>query len=83
MDQGLAGFSLLLILFCVVVGLLWIFVPFILMGTNKRLDRLIYLQNVTNDLLTKPVIPPPAPPLADWEIARAKNDKLDALAKTG
>ena len=32
---------LVLVLFGFVIGILWMFVPFLIMGTNKRLDRLI------------------------------------------
>jgi hypothetical protein len=42
--SGSAGLSLGMLfvaLFGVIVAILWIFVPFLIMGTNKRLDRLI------------------------------------------
>ena len=41
MGTALGGLSLLLALFLIVVGVLWLFVPFLIMGTNKRLDRVI------------------------------------------
>lgn len=49
-----AGFGLLgavLILVLVVAAILWIFVPFILMGTNGRLDKLLQQNQQIIDLL--------------------------------
>jgi hypothetical protein len=39
---GIAGglIMLILIIFIVIVLILWIFVPFIILGTNKRLDKI-------------------------------------------
>lgn len=55
MTDALSGFSALvilgLVLFALLVAILWIFVPFILMGTNSRLGRLIAEQRLTNALL--------------------------------
>ncbi|MFP8489564.1 hypothetical protein ACKGJO_10770 [Gracilimonas sp. Q87] len=33
--------GLILMVFLFVLGILWILVPFLIMGTNKRLDKLI------------------------------------------
>ena len=49
--NALGGFGVILSLFLIVVALLWIFVPFILMGTNRRLDKLLEEARETNCLL--------------------------------
>ena len=41
MTGAFAGMTLILALFALVIGLLWILMPFLIMGTNSRLDKLI------------------------------------------
>lgn len=41
MGTALGGLSLALALLALVIGILWILMPFLIMGTNKRLDTLI------------------------------------------
>ncbi|MGZ5036510.1 MAG: hypothetical protein ACXWHB_13955 [Usitatibacter sp.] len=41
MASTFAGITLILTLIGLVIAILWILVPFLIMGTNKRLDRLI------------------------------------------
>ena len=38
---AMAGISVILLLVGIVVAVLWILMPFLIMGTNKRLDKLI------------------------------------------
>jgi hypothetical protein len=38
---AMAGVSLVLFLVGIVVAILWILMPFLIMGTNRRLDKLI------------------------------------------
>lgn len=47
-----ATFVAICIVFAFVIGVLWIFVPFILMGANKRADRLLAEAKKSNQLLT-------------------------------
>ena len=41
MGSTLAGFSLVFALLGIVIAILWILLPFLVMGTNSRLDKLI------------------------------------------
>lgn len=41
MGSAFAGITLILSIIGLVLAILWILVPFLIMGTNKRLDRLI------------------------------------------
>ncbi len=41
MGSGLAGLSLVLAIVILVIAVLWICVPFLIMGTNRRLDQLL------------------------------------------
>ena len=41
MGEALAGLTLVLAIVGFVIAVLWILVPFLIMGTNKRLDKLI------------------------------------------
>jgi hypothetical protein len=41
MGSALAGLTLVLAIVGFVIAVLWILVPFLIMGTNKRLDRVI------------------------------------------
>ena len=41
MGTTLAGLSLVMGLIGIVIAILWILVPFLIMGTNGRLDRII------------------------------------------
>lgn len=41
MDVFAGTVGLILMVFLFVLGILWILVPFLIMGTNKRLDKLI------------------------------------------
>jgi hypothetical protein len=36
-----AGFYILFVLFLIVLGILWMLVPFLIMGTNNRLDKIL------------------------------------------
>ncbi|MEO8101923.1 MAG: hypothetical protein ABI790_05320 [Betaproteobacteria bacterium] len=38
---ALAGVSLIATLFLLVLAILWMLVPFLIMGTNRRLDKII------------------------------------------
>lgn len=38
---AMAGFSVVLFLVGLVVAILWICMPFLIMGTNRRLDKII------------------------------------------
>lgn len=42
--EVLAGFSIIIVLFLFVLAILWCLVPFLIMGTNGRLDK-IHKQN--------------------------------------
>ena len=53
--ETLASLYLIFVIFVVVVAILWVLMPFLIMGTNKRLDKLI-AQN--NELLKR--FPAPA-----------------------
>ena len=41
MGSALAGVSLIFVLIGIVVAILWILLPFLVMGTNGRLDKII------------------------------------------
>ncbi len=46
----LGAFAFLLaFIFLVVLFILWIILPFLIMGTNRRLDKLIDLMKKTNE----------------------------------
>ena len=53
--EGLAGtyfiVAIVIFVFLVVLAIVWLVLPFIIMGTNARLDRLIAAQSRTNALL--------------------------------
>jgi hypothetical protein len=38
---AVTGVSALLMLFLIVLAILWLLVPFLIMGTNRRLDKVI------------------------------------------
>lgn len=42
------------ILFLIVLGILWCLVPFLIMGTNNRLEKLVKQQAQLIELLKKP-----------------------------
>ena len=52
---GLAGtyliIAIVLTVFLIVLAIVWIMLPFIIMGTNSRMDRLIAEQRRTNEML--------------------------------
>lgn len=39
--EAMAGLSLVVGLFLIVLAILWLLVPFLIMGTNSRLDKLL------------------------------------------
>lgn len=39
--EAFGALYLVVVLFFIVVGILWILMPFLIMGTNRRLDKLI------------------------------------------
>lgn len=43
--------AIVVFVFLVVLAIVWIVLPFIIMGTNSRLDRLIQEQQRTNAML--------------------------------
>jgi uncharacterized membrane protein len=49
--EGYAILFLALTVIFVIMVIVWIFLPFIILGTNRRLDRLITEQQTTNALL--------------------------------
>lgn len=57
--EAMGGLYLLLGLFFLIVGILWILMPFLIMGTNRRLDKLI-AQNA--ELLQRRPAVPTKPP---------------------
>jgi hypothetical protein len=40
-SSGLAGVTLLLIILLVVLFILWMLLPFLIMGTNNRLEKIL------------------------------------------
>ena len=49
--EGISGLVfILIVLFLIILVILWILLPFLIMGTNRRLDRLISLLQESNHL---------------------------------
>ena len=53
MGGTMAGVSLILVIFLVVLAILWMLVPFLIMGTNNRLEKVI--KRLTADELYDPI----------------------------
>jgi predicted PurR-regulated permease PerM len=54
--ETMAGFGVLVAIFLVVLAILWLLVPFLIMGTNSRIDKLAKLireQQEIQDMRTK------------------------------
>ena len=41
MASTMSGLGLFLAIFLIILAILWMFMPFLLMGTNSRLDKII------------------------------------------
>jgi len=41
MNAGLGVLGVILVIFLVILAILWCLMPFLIMGTNSRLDRII------------------------------------------
>lgn len=52
MGEGMAAFGVLWVLFMIVVGILWILIPFAIFGIKPLLRDLIREQKTTQALLT-------------------------------
>lgn len=59
--EAIGVFGVILLIFAIIVGILWILVPFLIMGVNKRLDKLNKNLIVIGRLLKE----------------RSKNNKMD------
>jgi hypothetical protein len=56
--ETLASLYLIFVVFVVVVAILWVLMPFLIMGTNKRLDKLIAQNNELLKRFTAPASRP-------------------------
>ena len=78
---ALAGFGLIATVFLLVLAILWALVPFLIMGTNKRLSRLI---DQNEELLARGslTIAGPKPGTMDYLYNRNADPPVGVLEKT-